>query len=125
MDHEERDDCGHRGEVNVAREVIAAEQRGQLLELHRLPDCEPGQHHDDTGQARTLWEKVLDDRDRDHLVANIVTHAGGDDLTAEMMDRVVAYWTAVTPELGRRVADGLGRSAPVASGNGAVSGAGR
>ncbi|MGZ4276939.1 MAG: catalase [Solirubrobacteraceae bacterium] len=79
---------------------------------------------DDTGQPATLWDKVLDGTDREHLVTNIVAHAGGDDLNDDMKDRVVAYWGAVKHELGRRVAQGLGRQAPAAAGNGAVTGSG-
>jgi catalase len=55
----------------------------------------------------------MDDPDRDHLVANIVAHAG-DGVTAEIQARVVEYWTNVAPELGARVAAGLGISSEAA-----------
>jgi catalase len=45
--------------------------------------------------------------DRDHLVMNIVAHAG-DRVSADIQARVVAYWTNVDAELGSRVAAGLG-----------------
>jgi catalase len=63
---------------------------------------------DDFGQAGSLYRQVMDDVDRDHLVANIVGHAS-DHVTEEVQLRVVAYWTSVDAELGSRVAAGLGR----------------
>ena len=36
--HQKPDDQRHAGEMDVARDVIAAEDRGEILELHRLPD---------------------------------------------------------------------------------------
>ena len=62
---------------------------------------------DDFGQPRTLYREVMSDMDRDHLVENIVGHAS-DEVTAPMQERVVAYWASVDPELGERVAGGLG-----------------
>src|SRR5882757_1680757 len=38
MHDQKRDDRGHADEMNVAREIVAAEQRGQILQLYRLPD---------------------------------------------------------------------------------------
>src|ERR687894_80459 len=62
---------------------------------------------DDFGQAGTLVREVMDDTDRDHLVTNIVAHASAG-VTTEVQERVVEYWTNVAPDLGARVADGLG-----------------
>lgn len=64
---------------------------------------------DDFGQPGTLWREVLPGADKDGLVTNIVGHAGNPDVTPEMQDRVVRYWTQVDSELGARVAAGLGR----------------
>src|ERR1700730_15999431 len=47
MHHQERDDRRHAEEMNETRDVIAAEQRGQPLHLHRLPDRQSRQHDDD------------------------------------------------------------------------------
>jgi catalase len=73
---------------------------------------------DDFVQPGTLYREVMSDTDRDHLVANIVGHAS-DEVTTAMQHRVIAYWTNVDPELGGRVAAGLGHgngsSDPVAS----------
>ena len=62
---------------------------------------------DDFGQPGTLYRDVMDETDREHLVANIVGHAS-DEVSAEMQQRVVAYWTQVDPQLGALVAAGLG-----------------
>ncbi|PRX99449.1 catalase [Allonocardiopsis opalescens] len=63
---------------------------------------------DDFGQPRALWEKVLSDTDREHMVANIVGHASAPEVTGDMHKRVVEYWTNVHPDLGAGVARGLG-----------------
>ncbi|MCW2939050.1 MAG: Catalase [Actinomycetia bacterium] len=63
---------------------------------------------DDYGQPRALWEKVLSDTDKEHLVSNIVGHASNPAVTAEMKLRVVEYWRNVAKDLGDRVASGLG-----------------
>jgi len=43
---------------------------------------------DDFTQPRALWENVLDDTGRDHLVSNIAGHAGAPEVTAEIKARV-------------------------------------
>jgi catalase len=63
---------------------------------------------DDYVQPRALYRDVMNDTDRDHLVTNIVAHAG-DGVSAPIQERVVEYWTNVDAGLGARVADGLGR----------------
>jgi catalase len=63
---------------------------------------------DDFGQAGTLYRVVMTDTDRDHLVANIVGHAG-DHVSEAIQLRVIAYWSSVDAGLGARVAAGLGR----------------
>jgi len=62
---------------------------------------------DDFVQPRALYRDVMNDTDRDHLVTNIVAHAS-DGVSDPVQQRVVEYWTNVDPELGARVADGLG-----------------
>ena len=47
--HQEADDRRHREEMNVARRLIAAEQHGEFLQLHRLPERQPRQHDHDAG----------------------------------------------------------------------------
>jgi catalase len=63
---------------------------------------------DDFVQARALYRDVMDDTDREHLVANVVGHASID-VSDEMQQRVIAYWASVDAELGARVAAGLGK----------------
>ncbi|MFG2072037.1 catalase [Nonomuraea maritima] len=65
---------------------------------------------DDYVQARALWENVLSDTDRAHLVDNIVGHASAPEVTAEMKQRVVTYWTNIHKDLGHRVSQALGVS---------------
>ena len=64
---------------------------------------------DDFGQPGTLVRDVMDDVQRTALVTNIVEHAS-DDVSPEMQLRVVAYWTRIDAQIGRRVAEGLGRT---------------
>ncbi len=71
---------------------------------------------DDFGQAATLYREVMSEHDRDHLVENIVGHAS-DEVARETQLRVVAYWWSVDPQLGARVAAGLGIEAGSANGD--------
>ena len=69
---------------------------------------------DDFGQAGTLYREIMDDPQRDELVENIVGHASAE-VSGEVQDRVVAYWTGVDAELGARVASGLQRAEQAAT----------
>jgi len=62
---------------------------------------------DDFGQPGTLYREVMNESDRESLAANIVTHAS-DEVSDEVQLRVIAYWSSVDPDLGARVAAGLG-----------------
>jgi catalase len=62
---------------------------------------------DDFIQPGTLYRNVMSPTDREHLVTNIVAHAG-DGVTPEVLARVIDYWTKVDSDLGTRVASGLG-----------------
>ena len=73
---------------------------------------------DDFVQPGTLYREVMSDTDREHLVTNIVGHAS-DEVDDDMQLRVVAYWTKVDPELGARVAAGLGHGNGTANGSAA------
>ena len=63
MHHQKSDDRAHGEEMHVAGGVVAAEQRGQFLELHRLPDRKTGQHDQDAAQ---------DDAGVEHLLHGVV-----------------------------------------------------
>jgi len=54
------------------------------------------------------WTAMLSNTHRDHLVANIVGYAGKDVVTTDTKARVGEYWRQVSPDLGARVAKGLG-----------------
>jgi len=58
----------------------------------------------------------MSEPDRDDLIENIVGHAS-DDVARETQLRVVAYWWSVDPQLGARVAAGLGIEAESANGD--------
>lgn len=75
---------------------------------------------DDFGQAGTLYRDVMDDTDRDHMVTNIVGHAS-ERVSNGMQLRVIAYWAAVDPGLGARVAAGLGHGDAIGNGQGAAA----
>jgi len=75
---------------------------------------------DDFGQAGTLYREVMSDVDREHLVTNIVGHASNR-VSDEMQLRVIAYWTSVDPQLGTRVAAGLGHGNGNTANGGAVT----
>jgi catalase len=66
---------------------------------------------DDFVQASALYRDVMNDTERANLAANIIGHAG-DGVTADTQRRVVDYWSSVDPELGARVATGLGVPQP-------------
>lgn len=55
-----------------------------------------------------MYRDVLSNTHRDHLVANIVGCAGKDVVTTDTKARVGEYWRQVDPDLGARVAKGLG-----------------
>jgi catalase len=62
---------------------------------------------DDFVQPGMLYRDVMTSKDRQHLVNNIVGHAGAG-VSTLVQDRVIRYWTNVDAELGARVASGLG-----------------
>jgi catalase len=61
---------------------------------------------DDFGQARTLIDKVLTESEIDHLVENVVGHAGNG-VSSEMQSNVVDYWCKIHESVGRRIRSGL------------------
>ena len=58
-------------------------------------------------QPGTLYREVLSPTDRDHLVNNIVGHMS-DGVERFIQERAVALWRKVDPELGQRIAQGVG-----------------
>ncbi|MGW1160145.1 catalase [Streptomyces sp. NPDC002519] len=63
---------------------------------------------DDFIQPGTLYRQVMKPTDRDHLVDNIVGHLS-QGVERSIQERAINdYWTKVDPDLGARVAQGLG-----------------
>jgi catalase len=59
-------------------------------------------------QPGNLYRHVLSETEREHLVTNIVTHMS-QGVEGFIQERAVkSYWSLVDPELGARVAKGLG-----------------
>src|SRR5215831_12285760 len=59
VDAKKADDRAHCDKVHIAGEIVAAEQRGQFLKLHRLPDRQAGQHDDNAAQNDAGVEQLL------------------------------------------------------------------
>jgi len=95
-------------QANPAR----AAQPAWPVEAGRLGhyDYEPHRDDDDFIQAGTLYRDVMDNSDREHLVTNIVAHAG-DGVSHDVQLRVIDYWSSVDSDLGGLVAAGLGHGA--------------
>ena len=62
---------------------------------------------DDFGQPRTLWAKVLSATDKRHLIDNFVDHLKAG-VQPDVIDRVLAYWGKVHPQIEAGIAEGLG-----------------
>jgi catalase len=84
-------------------EAFRPQVSGQLV---RSPYT-PHRDDDDFVQPRALYQKVLSETDRNHLVANIVSHVK-QGVTNQVKSRVIEYWQQVDRDLGARVAKGLG-----------------
>ncbi|MFJ8742117.1 catalase [Embleya sp. NPDC127516] len=77
---------------------------GEIMRSAYRPHAED----DDFGQPGTLWRHVMSETDREHLVANIVGHMKSDGpVSAEVLPRVIDYWTKVDADLGARVSKGF------------------
>jgi catalase len=61
---------------------------------------------DDFGQAGTLVRTVMDDAQRDRLVANVVGHLK-DGVTEPVLARALDYWRSIDKETGDRIAHGM------------------
>jgi catalase len=61
---------------------------------------------DDFGQAGTLVREVMDDAQRDRLVANVVGHLKGG-VSEPVLARALEYWRSIDKEIGDRIAKGV------------------
>src|SRR5215470_5770028 len=59
VNEQETNNRRHGEEMDITGRIIAAEQRGELLQLHRLPDREPRQHDDHTSDDDAEIEELL------------------------------------------------------------------
>ena len=81
--------------------------RGGRDRPHRLRQARRGRRLRPARHARPRRDGRR--RPRTTSSTNIVGHAS-DDVSPEMQLRVVAYWTRIDAQIGRRVAEGLGRT---------------
>jgi len=61
---------------------------------------------DDFGQPGTLVRKVMDDRQRDRLVSNVVGHLKNG-VSEPVLQRAFEYWRNIDKETGDRIAKGV------------------
>jgi catalase len=79
-------------------------EAGEIMRSAYTPHAEDN----DFVQPGNLYRHVLSETDRDHLVNNIVTHMS-QGVERFIQERAVkSYWSPVDPDLGARVAKGLG-----------------
>jgi len=64
------------------------------------------QDDDDYGQAGTLVREVMDDAQRDRLVANVVGHLKGG-VSGPVLERAFEYWRNIDPDIGERITQGV------------------
>ena len=77
---------------------------GEIMRSAYMPHAEDN----DFVQPGNLYRQVLSETDREHLVNNIVTHMS-QGVERFIQERTVkSYWYPVDPDLGARVAKGLG-----------------
>ncbi|QYJ03347.1 catalase [Nocardioides panacisoli] len=62
----------------------------------------------DFGQAGTLVREVMDDAQRERLVDNVVGHLS-DGVSEPILERALEYWRNIDPDIGDRIASGMGR----------------
>jgi catalase len=79
-------------------------EAGEIMRSAYTPHAEDN----DFVQPGNLYRHVLSETDREHLVTNIVTHMS-QGVERFIQERAVkSYWYPVDPDLGTRVAKGLG-----------------
>ena len=95
---------GPKADAEKYRDVAWSTEAGEIARYAYT------KHRDDDDfvQVNDFWNKALNDTDRDHMVDNIVGHASAPEVEDDMKVRVADYWRDVDPELGARVAKGLG-----------------
>ncbi len=74
----------------------------------------PHSEDNDFVQPGNLYRHVLTETEREHLVTNIVGHLGAVDVQPATQERALKLWHNVDPDLGSRIAKGLGVTSPEA-----------
>ncbi|MBF4579658.1 catalase [Frigoribacterium sp. VKM Ac-2530] len=98
---------GPAGSPQAAGDTPGWESDGELVRSAATLHPED----DDFGQAGALVRDVMDDEQRDRLVANIVGHVSKV-TRPDLLERVFQYWNSVDPILGSRVRAGVSPEAP-------------
>ena len=107
-----RRDSGHEGSPNYYPNTFGGPEPGPSAKWPSVNvSGDAGRHayihpNSDFVQPRALYERVMTDVDRDHLIGNIVDHLGG--AKKEIQLRQTALFYKVHEEYGKRVAEGLG-----------------
>ncbi len=71
----------------------------------------PRKDDDDFVQAQALVRKVMDDEQRDRLVATVSGHLKGG-VTQPVLERAFEYWRNIDQEVGDRIAEAVGEKKP-------------
>ncbi|MBC8497589.1 catalase [Candidatus Bathyarchaeota archaeon] len=107
-----RRDSGHEGAPNYYPNTFGGPVPDLSAKWPRVEvSGDVGRHayshpNSDFVQPRALYEKVMTNVDRDHLIGNIVDHLGGAKKEIQLRQTVLFY--RVHEEYGTRVAEGLG-----------------
>ncbi len=75
---------------------------------------QPHTQDNDFVQPGNLYRHVLSQTDRDHLVNNITGHLG-QGVDRPVQERAINLWRQVDPDLGERIARGIGLTRPAAT----------
>jgi len=93
---------GPQGDGERVPEVAIWEASGDFIRAAYTLHAED----DDYGQAGTLVRKVMDDKQRDRLVSNIVGHLKAG-VSEPVLQRAFEYWRNVDKTIGDRIAKGV------------------
>nr|WP_186576822.1 catalase [Aquibacillus kalidii] len=91
--------------------VETPENKTSPFEVSGFADSVAYDSDDHYSQPRALFRDVMDDGERTRLIQNFVDHLSGVDYD-EIKLRQISLFYKVDPELGERVAEGLGLSVP-------------
>jgi len=96
----------HKGSIHGAPRDFEREKRhetwlgGAYWDLSEITEL-------DFEQPRALYNNVMNDTDREHLVSNIVDHVRGVK-SSDIKSKILSYWASIDQKLSDRIAKGLG-----------------